>query len=255
MKLSFSKTKLSQSKNRGSSLVREICILSLTGNPLQAATKRFQPFSQDLDLQASALVCQATAEALSVVAVVEGFGVCDKRRLQRARLVQDVGKWLVRLQKVLGRSGKQSPCCRRPDLLIGLRLQDSSGQLVATSMSASQWYGRLLRCHQRRLWRPAWSGSHLVRIRHVECQMLHRPLWQVVDLAHHRCVRSKVPRQRWAWQTWASDWHHGLIWPILQRSCPAKRDVEHCKCGCDCTAGHCKDPSKPRIWVTSDGVM
>ena len=47
-----------------------------------------------------------------------------------------------------GSSGKQSPCCRTLDWLIGLLLQDWIWPPLAVWMSASQSHGTALQLHQ-----------------------------------------------------------------------------------------------------------
>ena len=76
-------------------------VLPFARNPFELAAKSFKSFSKNLDLQPCPLVSEATAEAFTVIAVVQRFGIRDERRLQRAWLVQDVRQWLVGLQEVL----------------------------------------------------------------------------------------------------------------------------------------------------------
>ena len=76
-------------------------VLPFARNPFELAAKSFKSFSKNLDLQPCPLVSEAAAEAFTVIAVIQRFGIRDERRLQRAWLVQDVLQWLVRLQEVL----------------------------------------------------------------------------------------------------------------------------------------------------------
>ena len=65
-------------------------VLPFARNPFELAAKCFKSFSKNLDLQPCPLVSETTAEAFTVIAVIQRLGIRDERRLQRAWLVQDV---------------------------------------------------------------------------------------------------------------------------------------------------------------------